>query len=50
MTRAEGHSDLFAPGYETTPTADYIHIPGAIGELGTCLWLLIMGAKDKRPA
>ncbi|QGZ95160.1 DUF4386 domain-containing protein [Terricaulis silvestris] len=40
---------FFAPGYEATPIADYIHTPSAIGELGTCLWFLILGAKDKRP-
>jgi hypothetical protein len=41
---------FFIDGYRETPLADYIHTPSAIGELGTCLWLLIMGAKDKRPA
>ena len=41
---------FFLPGYRSTPLAEYIHTPSAIGELGTCLWLLIMGAKDKRPA
>jgi hypothetical protein len=42
--------DFFLPSYRTTAFAEYIHTPSAIGELGTCLWLLIMGAKDKRPA
>ena len=41
---------FFVVGYRETPLAEYIHTPSAIGELGTCLWLLIMGAKDKRPA
>jgi hypothetical protein len=41
---------FFIHGYRSTLLADYIHTPSAIGELGTCLWLLIMGAKDKRPA
>lgn len=41
---------FFIPSYRDSPLAEYIHTPSAIGELGTCLWLLIMGAKDKRPA
>jgi hypothetical protein len=40
---------FFAPDYRETILAEYIHTPSAIGELGTCLWLLIMGAKDERP-
>ncbi len=28
--------------------ADYITIPASIGEIGTCLWLLIMGIKLKK--
>jgi hypothetical protein len=41
---------FFVHGYRETLLAEYIHTPSAIGELGTCLWLLIMGAKDKRIA
>lgn len=41
---------FFVPGYRETILAEYIHSPSAIGELGSCLWLLIMGAKDKRGA
>lgn len=40
---------FFIPSYRDSVLAEYIHTPSAIGELGTCLWLLIMGAKDKRP-
>ena len=25
----------------------YISLPGSIGEIGTCLWLLIMGARER---
>ncbi|GAB5409504.1 MAG: DUF4386 domain-containing protein [Balneolaceae bacterium] len=32
--------------YNSWIIADYITIPASIGELGTCLWLLIMGAKE----
>ncbi len=41
---------FFIPSYRDSTVAEYIHTPSAIGELGTCLWLLIMGAKEKRPA
>lgn len=35
---------LFA-GYPHTPVADYATLPSAIGEIGTGLWLLVMGAR-----
>jgi hypothetical protein len=41
---------FFVDGYRETLLAEHIHTPSAIGELGTCLWLLVMGAKDKRTA
>ncbi len=34
------------PEYSDLPFASYITIPASIGEIGTCLWLLIMGAKE----
>lgn len=34
------------PDYADLGIASFISIPGSIGEIGTCLWLLIMGAKD----
>ncbi len=34
------------PDYRYFPLASYITIPASIGEIGTCLWLLIMGAKE----
>ncbi|MEM9647429.1 MAG: DUF4386 domain-containing protein [Bacteroidota bacterium] len=33
------------PDYNALWISDYITIPASIGELGTCLWLLIMGIK-----
>lgn len=43
--------DLFAticvPGYNETIIADYITRPAALGEIGTCLWLLIVGIRNK---
>ncbi len=38
------------PDYGDTAISDYITIPASIGEIGTCLWLLIMGAKEKPKA
>ena len=34
--------------YDETIIPRYITLPASIGELGTCLWLLIMGVRDKR--
>ncbi len=36
------------PHYSENPIAGYIRIPASIGEIGTCLWLLIMGVKNKK--
>ena len=38
---------LFAQQYSDTGFAKFITIPGSLGELGICFWLLIMGVKDK---
>ena len=38
---------VLIPGYPTTIVASYIGLPGSVGEIGICLWLLVMGAKDK---
>jgi hypothetical protein len=35
------------PGYADLGIASFISIPGSIGEIGICLWLLIMEAKEK---
>jgi Domain of unknown function (DUF4386) len=37
---------LMIPGYGGTIVASYAALPAAIGEIGICLWLLIMGAKE----
>lgn len=41
--------DFFArilmPSYSETVLAQYATIPASIGEIGSCLWLLIMGAR-----
>lgn len=33
--------------YGETGIASFISIPGSIGEIGICLWLLVVGVKDK---
>lgn len=35
------------PYYSKIGISSYISLPASIGEIGICLWLLIMGAKDK---
>lgn len=35
------------PNYYALGVSSYIRLPASIGEIGTCLWLLIMGTKDK---
>ncbi len=32
------------PGYPETAMADFVTLPATVGEIGTCLWLLVMGA------
>lgn len=35
------------PNYSALGVSSYIRLPASIGEIGTCLWLLIIGTKDK---
>lgn len=35
------------PGYADTTIAGLVRKPGSLGEIGTCLWLLIMGVNRK---
>lgn len=35
------------PGYDSLGISGYISLPSALGEIGTCLWLLIAGVKTK---
>ncbi|MBO0321784.1 DUF4386 domain-containing protein [Muricauda sp. CAU 1633] len=37
------------PNYSDFAISSYMTIPASIGEIGTCLWLVIMGAKEKTP-
>lgn len=36
------------PGYADTALANYAVLPATIGEIGTCLWLLIVGAREPK--
>ena len=40
---------LLFPGYNKMEISNYVILPASIGEIGTCLWLLIMGAKNYKP-
>ena len=35
-------------GYGETGISDFVGLPASIGEIGICLWLLIIGAKETR--
>ena len=37
---------LLYADFRETMLATYVTLPASLGEIGTCLWLLIMGAKD----
>ncbi|MBB6502424.1 DUF4386 domain-containing protein [Pedobacter cryoconitis] len=39
---------LFKDSYNKTIISDYVTLPASLGEVGTCLWLLIMGVKEKK--
>lgn len=36
------------PDFSTYAVSKYITIPASIGEIGTCLWLLIIGVRNKK--
>lgn len=40
-------SHVLIPGYSALGIASYISLPASIGEIGTCLWLLFIGVKEK---
>ena len=42
-----GHT-LIPTTYSTIGISTYISLPASLGEIGTCLWLLIMGAKERK--
>ena len=38
---------LLVPEFSELAFTRYISLPGSIGEIGTCLWLLIMGVRER---
>ncbi len=36
---------LLLPGYADMTFASYVNLPAALGEVGTCLWLLLIGVR-----
>lgn len=36
------------PGYTETLIARFVTLPASFGEIGTCLWLLVMGAREPK--
>ena len=41
-----GHTLI--PNYSKIGISSYISLPASIGEIGTCIWLLIIGVKEKK--
>lgn len=41
---------LLVPGFAASSAASYITLPATLGEIGTCLWLLVFGVRSPRPA
>lgn len=39
---------MFFPGYAESGIAGFVGLPASIGEIGICLWLLVMGARESR--
>jgi hypothetical protein len=39
--------ELLVPGYSTTVFSDYATVPASLGEIGICLWLLVVGARPR---
>ena len=37
--------ELLVPRYSDTPVSSYARLPASVGEIGTCLWLLLIGAR-----
>lgn len=42
-----GHTLIL--NYSKIGISSYIRLPASIGEIGICMWLLIVGAKEKKP-
>lgn len=42
---ADVFARLLVPGFADTTLAGFIVLPATLGEIGTCLWLLVMGVR-----
>jgi len=40
--------EALSPGYAETGIATFVSLPSALGEIGTCLWLLIVGVREPK--
>ena len=40
---------LLLPGFESSAWSGYVGLPAALGEIGICLWLLLVGARQRVP-
>lgn len=40
---------VLAPSWPTSTLARYVTAPASLGEIGTCLWLLVFGARNGAP-
>lgn len=41
--------NMLITNYSELGISSYVRLPASIGEIGTCLWLLLMGTKEKKP-
>lgn len=47
---ADVFARLLVPGFADTALAGYITLPATLGEIGTCLWLLVLGVRERKVA
>jgi len=47
---AEAFGYILLADFATLPGAELLSIPASLGEIGTCLWLCIMGAREPVPS
>ena len=43
-------AELLVPGYADWRISAHLTLPASVGEIGTCLWLLLFGLRAARPA
>lgn len=45
LVNVSGH--ILFSGYAATGISGFVRLPASLGEIGTCLWLLVIGLKEK---